>query len=78
MVTVFVESLVREPPVPIISSESFSIVRVPVESVKAISSVTDTLPSIMIVSTPVGEVGLQLAGSDHNPEAPPIHVIVVG
>jgi len=33
MVTVFVESLVREPPMPIISSEPFSTVSVPVVSV---------------------------------------------
>ena len=72
MVTVFVESLVSEPPVPIISSEPFSIVKVPVESVKEISSVTVTAPSIMMVSEPIGRVSkFQLSGSDQMSTRPP-------
>jgi len=72
MVTVLVDSLVREPLVSIISSEPFSIVKVPVVSVKEISNVTVIFPSMMISSEPVGRVSLlQLDGSDHTPVAPP-------
>jgi len=75
MVTVLVDSLVREPPVPIISSEPFSIVKVPVESVKGISSVTVTPPSMIMVSSSVGATPpLQFDGVDHAPMVPPIHV----
>jgi len=71
MITVLVDSLVREPVAPIISSEPISTVSVPVVSVKGISSVTDTPPSIMIVSEPVGSMLLlQLDESDHAPVAP--------
>jgi len=75
MVTVFVESLVREPPVPIISSEPFSTVKVPVVSVNGISSVTITAPSMVIVSKPSGSTpSLQFDGSDHTPLDPPTQV----
>jgi len=73
IVTVFVDSLVRKPPVPIISSEPLSIVKVPVVSVKEISSVTVTDPSMMISSEPVGSVSLlQLRGSDQFNPPPPL------
>jgi len=53
------------PPEPIISSESFSIVKVPLVSVKEIFSVTVAAPSMMISSEPVGSMSLlQFRGSD--------------
>jgi len=72
MVIVFVESLVKEPLVPIISSEPFSIVSVPVVSVNGVSSVTITFPSMIISSEPVGRASLlQFDASDQTPVAPP-------
>jgi len=78
MVIVLVDSLVREPPVPIISSEPFSIVSVPVVSVNEISSVTVTDPSMTIVLEPVGSTSsLQLSGSDQTSAAPsPSHEMI--
>jgi len=72
MVIVLVDSLVKEPPVSIISSEPFSIVSVPVVSVNGISSVTITFPSMIISSEPVGSTSLlQFDASDQTPVAPP-------
>ena len=77
MVTVFVDPLVREPPVPIISLEPSSIVKVPVVSVKSISSVTVTAPSMIMVSSPAGVTpSLQFKPSDQSPVIPPIQVTV--
>ena len=71
MVIVFEELLVKEPPVPIISSEPFVMVSVPVDSVNGMSSVT-LIASIIMVSEPVGSTSLlQLSGSDQTPVAPP-------
>jgi len=77
MVIVFVESLVKEPLVPIISSEPLSIVKVPVVSVNGIFSVTVTNPSMIISSEPIGSTSsLQLSGSDQTSAAPsPSHEI---
>jgi len=76
MVTVFVESLVREPPLPIISSEPFSIVSVPVVSVNGVSNVTITFPSRIISSEPVGSMPLlQFDASDQTPVAPPTQAL---
>jgi len=67
-----VELLVKEPVLPIISSEPFSIVSVPVVSVNGISSVTVTIPSMVMVSEPAGRVSLlQLSGSDQFTPSPP-------
>jgi len=73
MVTVLVDSLVREPLAPtIISSEPFSIVKVPLVSVNGIFSETVTAPSMIMVSEPVGSMSLfQLSGSDQMPGEPP-------
>jgi len=72
IVIVFEELLDKEPPVPIISSDPFSIVSVPVESVNEISSVTVTFPSMTIVSEPVGSTPLlQFDASDQTPVVPP-------
>jgi len=79
MVIVFVDSLVREPLAPtIISSEPFSIVKVPVVSVNGIFSETVTDPSMIILSEPIGSTSsLQLSGSDQTSAAPsPSHEIV--
>ncbi len=68
MVTVLVDSLVREPPMPIISSDPLSIVSVPVVSVNETSSVTVAAPSMIMVSEPVGSVSsLQFVGLDQRP-----------
>ena len=69
---VMVELLVKEPVLPITSSEPFSIVSVPVVSVNGISSVTVTIPSMVMVSEPAGRVSLlQLSGSDQFTPSPP-------
>ena len=77
MITVFEESLMREPVAPIISAEPLSTVSVPVVSVNGISSVTVTAPSMMISSEPVGSMPLlQLDESDHNTVAPPTQALL--
>jgi len=78
MVIVLVDSLVRGPVALITSSEPLSIVKVPVVSVKGISSVTVTDPSMMISSEPIGSTSsLQLSGSDQTSAAPsPSHEII--
>jgi len=68
IVIVFVELLVRVKPPAIISVEPFSIVKIPVESVNEISSVTVAAPPMMILSESVGSVSLlQLSRLDHSP-----------
>jgi len=56
IITVFEESLVKEPGLSIISSEPLSIVSSPVVSVNAIFSVTVTDPSMTILSEPTGSI----------------------
>jgi len=52
-------------------------VSVPVVSVNETSSVTVTVPSMMISSEPIGSTpSLQLFRSDHTPVGPPTHEIV--
>jgi len=72
MVIVLVDRLAREPPPPIISSEPLSIVSVPVLSTNGMSSVTVTVPLIIMMSESVGGASLlQLDESDHTPVASP-------